>query len=262
MAIRINLEGFNYYKKIFTNMSYYLAFPLIVIILWQLVSNFGIINPISLPSPIKILEKSFEIIKDGSLARNIASSIKRVIIAYGIASFSAIILGLIVGWSKIFEKMTDIIIQILKPIPPIAWIPLAILWFGIGEGSKLFIIAIGSFFPIFVNVVEGIRNIDSKYIEVASLFKISLFKLIFKVLLPGALPAIMTGLRVGLGVAWVCVVAAELIAAESGIGYLIMDARSLAQSDTMIVGMLTIGIIGKIMDTFIKKVEKIVVSWK
>ncbi|MNC52021.1 putative aliphatic sulfonates transport permease protein SsuC [compost metagenome] len=160
------------------------------------------------------------------------------------------------------ERLTDVIIQVLKPIPPIAWIPLAILWFGIGEASKLYIISIGAFFPIFVNVVDGIRQIEGKYIEVAQIYKLPWTRLVRQIILPGALPSIMTGLRIGLGVAWVCVVAAELIAAESGVGYLIMDARNLAQTDTMIVGMLTIGIIGKLMDSVLKKVESLFAGWR
>ena len=158
--------------------------------------------------------------------------------------------------------MTDLIIQVIKPIPPIAWIPLAILWFGIGEQSKVFIIFLGAFFPVIVNTIDGIRQTDQKLVEVARILEVSKGRFILQVVIPGAFPAIMTGLRVGLMVAWMCVVAAELIAASSGVGYLIMDARQLSQSDVVLVGMITIGIIGKLMDSLISQIEKRVITWK
>ena len=170
--------------------------------------------------------------------------------------------GIAIGLSKTLDRFTDLIIQVVKPIPPIAWIPLAILWFGIGEKSKVYIIFLGAFFPIIINTIDGIRQTDHKFVEVARLLAVPRFKFVFQVVLPGALPAIMTGVRVGLMVAWICVVAAELIAASSGIGYLIMDARELSQSDVVLVGMITIGVIGKVMDSLIKLLEKRLITWK
>lgn len=243
-------------------LAQYAVLPVLVIALWQLAYSLGYINPVTLTSPVKTAERALKLIENGVLLKNVLASLQRVMIGFLIAAALAIVLGIAVGWSKAMERLTDVIIQVLKPIPPIAWIPLAILWFGIGEASKLYIISIGAFFPIFVNVVDGIRQIEGKYIEVAQIFKLPWTRLVRQIILPGALPSIMTGLRVGLGVAWVCVVAAELIAAESGVGYMIMDARNLAQTDTMIVGMLTIGIIGKLMDSILKKVESLFASWR
>lgn len=243
-------------------LAQYAVLPVLVIALWQLAYSLGYINPVTLTSPVKMAERTLKLIENGALLKHVLASLQRVISGFLIAAALAIVLGIAVGWSKTMERLTDVIIQVLKPIPPIAWIPLAILWFNIGEASKLFIISIGAFFPIFVNVVDGIRQIEGKYIEVAQIFKLPWTRLVRQIILPGALPSIMTGLRVGLGVAWVCVVAAELIAAESGVGYMIMDARNLAQTDTMIVGMLTIGIIGKLMDSILKKVESLFASWR
>lgn len=161
-----------------------------------------------------------------------------------------------------FEKLTDFALQILKPIPPIAWIPLAILWFGIGEASKIYIIAIGAFFPVFVNTLGGIKNIDKKYLELASVYEVPRSRVIREVILPGALPFIMTGLRLGLAGAWICVVAAEMIAATKGVGYMLMDARSLARPDIVILGMLVIGLIGKLMDDAVRMLEKHMIMWK
>lgn len=236
--------------------------PVAVILFWQWAYDQGIINPVTLTSPLKAWERVLKLIESGALLTNVTASLQRVVTGFAIAAVLAIVLGIAAGWSKVMERLMDVIIQVLKPIPPIAWIPLAILWFNIGEASKLFIISIGAFFPIFVNVVDGIRQIEDKYIEVARIYKLPWHRLVLQVIIPGALPSIMTGLRVGLGVAWVCVVAAELIAAESGVGYMIMDARNLAQTDTMIVGMLTIGIIGKLMDSILKKVESLFAGWR
>ncbi|MDF2922360.1 MAG: ssuC 11 [Paenibacillaceae bacterium] len=245
-------------KKLFQ----YSILPVGLIVVWQLAYDQGLINPVTLTSPLKAWQRVLKLLESGVLLENVAASLQRVVTGFAIAAVLAIVLGIAVGWSKVMERLFDVIIQVLKPIPPIAWIPLAILWFNIGEASKLYIIFIGAFFPVFVNVVDGIRQIDSKYIEVAQIYKLPWHKLVLQVIIPGSLPSIMTGLRVGLGVAWVCVVAAELIAAESGVGYMIMDARNLAQTDTMIVGMLTIGVIGKLMDSILKKVESLFAGWR
>ena len=131
-------------------------------------------------------------------------------------------------------------IQVLRPIPPIAWIPLAILWFGIGESSKVFIIFLGAVFPIVINTLEGIRATDRRFVELARVLEVPRGRFVRQVILPGALPAIITGLRVGLGNAWVCVVAAELIAADKGVGFIIVDGRELSRTDVVIAGMATL----------------------
>ncbi|MBO7618704.1 MAG: ABC transporter permease, partial [Bacteroidales bacterium] len=147
------------------------------------------------------------------------------------------------------------------PIPPIAWIPLAILWFGIGESSKLYIIFYGAFFPILLNTVDGIHNIDKRYLELGRVYEVDKKRLVWRVILPGALPSILTGIRVGLGNAWVCVVAAEMIAATKGIGYMLTNGRSLSRADDVILAMLLIGIVGKFMDDVLKFVSKKIMKW-
>ena len=173
----------------------------------------------------------------------------------------ALILGIVTGLHPKAEAFTELLIQIIKPIPPIAWIPLAILWFGIGESSKLYIIFIGAFFPVLLNTVSGIHSIDPRYLELARVYEVDRFRLITRVILPGALPSILTGIRVGLGNAWVCVVAAEMIAATRGIGYMLSNGRSMSRSDLVILGMLLIGIVGKLMDDFLKYVSRKLVKW-
>lgn len=240
----------------------HLILPIVILVIWQILFYTGIVNPILLPGPEKIWNSFINLIKAGSLYKNIGMSILRVIEGFLLAAIFGILLGIIVGLSKHFDRITNIVIQIVRPIPPIAWIPLAILWFGIGENSKIYIIFLGAFFPIFTNVVEGIHQVDKKLIEVARVLEISKGKLITKVIIPSALPFIMTGIRVGLSGAWMCVVAAELIASTSGVGYMISDARQLSQTDVVIVGMLIIGIIGKVMDVLLLRFQKSLVKWE
>jgi sulfonate transport system permease protein len=159
------------------------------------------------------------------------------------------------GTSRAGGRLGDLVIQVLRPIPPIAWIPLAILWFGIGESSKVFIIFLGAVFPIVINTLEGIRATDRHFVELARVLEVPRGRFVRQVILPGALPAIITGLRVGLGNAWVCVVAAELIAADKGVGFIIVDGRELSRTDVVIAGMATIGIIGKLMDVALRHLE-------
>lgn len=240
----------------------YLALPVMILCVWQLLFYAGYIRPVILPAPSQLALTFWTLLAGGDLIRHIGISILRVLEGFFIAAVLGLGLGTAIGLSKTLDRLTDLAIQVLKPIPPIAWIPLAILWFGIGEESKVYIIFLGAFFPVIVGTIDGIRQTDQKYVELAGILEVPKGRFIRQVILPGALPAIMTGLRVGLMVAWMCVVAAELIAAGSGIGYLIMDARQLSQSDVVLVGMITIGIIGKLMDSLIKRLEQRLITWK
>jgi sulfonate transport system permease protein len=240
----------------------YVGLSVVVIAVWQGLSDLGFIKPLILPPPSRVALTFRDLLVSGDLTRHIGISILRVLEGFGIAAVLGLGLGVAIGLSRTLDRISDLIIQVVKPIPPIAWIPLAILWFGIGEQSKVYIIFLGAFFPIIINTVDGIRQTDHKFVEVARILAVPRFKFVGQVVLPGALPAIMTGLRVGLMVAWMCVVAAELIAASSGIGYLIMDARQLSQSDVVLVGMITIGVIGKLMDSLIKLLEQRLIRWK
>ena len=249
-------------KLKYLNGIEYVGLLLLLIVIWQAASHMGLINPITLPSPARIVGTFVALLKKGTLLQNLFVSAQRVLSGYAIAAVCAVVLGILIGLSAHFKRMTDLIIQILKPIPPISWIPLVILWFGIGEEGKVFLIFIGSFFTILVNVVDGIRRIDVKLVELSNAMVTPRLKYIFQVVIPYAAPNIFTGLRVGLGQSWMCVVAAELVASSTGLGYMIMYARQFGQTDVVIVGMLMIGIIGKLMDSLLMAVEKAVIRWK
>lgn len=234
---------------------------IIILIVWYIITETGNVNAILLPSPKKIGHTLIKKILDGSLLVEIEVSVLRVLKGYMCALILGICLGTIIGLSEHVHRMTRIIIQLMKPIPPIAWIPLVILWMGIGEGSKVFLIFLGGFFVILINVIDGIRYIDPQLVEVATAAETPKIKYIFQLVLPAAMPNIFTGLRVALGTCWSCVVAAELVAASSGIGYMISNARNFGQMDVVIIGMISIGIVGKIMDEILKLIEKRVLNW-
>jgi sulfonate transport system permease protein len=214
------------------------------------------------PTPGQVAVGLVDLARQGLLLKHLVASLFRVTVGYLLAVALAVPVGMLMGWFGSAQAFLNPLVQGLRPISPIAWIPLAILWFGIGEQSKVYIIFLGAFFPVIINTIDGIRQTDHKFVEVARILTVPRFKFVRQVVIPGALPAIMTGLRVGLMVAWMCVVAAELIAASSGIGYLIMDARQLSQSDVVLVGMITIGVIGKLMDSIIKRIERRLIGWK
>jgi len=237
----------------------YFALTAIVIAVWEYYSLSGRIPPYVLPSPHGLVELFVRYIMDGSLIQHILVSIGRVLTGFVIAAVVALVLGVLISLSKNFEVFTRLILQVLKPIPPIAWIPIAIIWLGIAEPSKIFIIFIGAVFPILLNTVDGIKQIDGRFWEVSRTFEIPYAKFVKKVIIPGALPQILTGLKIGLGNAWICVVAAEMIAATKGIGYMLMDGRSLSQPGKVILAMLIVGVIGKLMEDVLRKVEQKVI---
>ncbi len=239
----------------------YIALPIILILIWELVSHFGDVKSYNMPAPEVILKDAWEKLQDGDLWKHISISFLRVLEGFLIAAVSALALGVLIGLNKYVERFTELVLQILKPIPPIAWIPLAILWFGIGESSKLYIIFYGAFFPILLNTVDGIHNVDKRYLELGQVYEVRKWRLVRKVILPGALPSILTGILVGLGNAWICVVAAEMIAATRGVGYMLSNGRSLSRADDVILAMLLIGIVGKVMDDILKLISGKIMKW-
>ena len=239
----------------------YVTLPIPILLVWEGAALAGQLKPYTMPEPKVIVTTTIQMLRSGELLQNIGVSIFLVLEGFFLALLVAFVLGLFVSLFPKFELFTDMVIQIIKPIPPIAWIPLAILWFGIGQNSKIYIIFIGAVFPIFLNTVDGIKGIDKKYLELATVYEVPKIQLVRKILIPGALPSIMTGIRLGLGNAWVCVVAAEMIGATSGVGYMLANGRSLSRPDIVILGMLIVGIFGKLMDDFLRFLRKKLITW-
>lgn len=233
----------------------------LVIVLWEIVVNVGIIDARFLSPPSKVIQTFLELIINFEIFKHSFYSIFRVVIAFFISSVLGVTLGVLVGWSKTIKSLVQPLLEIIRPIPPLAWIPIAILWFGLGLKASVFIIFIGGFFPIFLNTVRGVENVDKKYIESAKLLGADSKNILTKVVIPSALPYIFTGLIIGLGISWMCLVAAEMFGESTGLGYFILESRSLMRPDKIIVGMLAIGLIGIILTYFFKQIERRVVKW-
>lgn len=208
------------------------------------------------PTPWQVLTGTGELIGDGSLWAHIGASLMRVGIGFGLAVLVALPLGLWMGWVRGAFVTLNPVFQMLRPISPIAWIPIAILWFGVGNVSPIFLIFMASVFPMIVQTVEGVHTIEPRYLRAAANFGVSRGTLFRQVVIPAALPQVIVGMRIGLGVAWLVVVAAEMIALNSGLGYLIMDSRNAGNRyDLVVAGMVIIGLIGLLLDGLMRGLE-------
>jgi NitT/TauT family transport system permease protein len=216
------------------------------------------------PTPAQVLAGAWELAKDGTLWDHIGASLFRVGVGFGLALVVAIPLGLWMGWIGGAFRTLNPIFQMLRPISPIAWIPLAILWFGVGDVSPIFLIFISSVFPMIVQTTSGVHTIERRYLRAAANFGVSRAVLFRRVVIPAVLPEIIVGMRIGLGVAWLVVVAAEMIALRSGLGYLIMDSRNAGNRyDLVIASMIIIGIIGLLLDGITRLLERLkTVRWR
>lgn len=244
-----------------TGWLLYLVLPIAIVALWSLYGSAGQTQSYSMATPQQIVAAAVEYATNGELLINILVSFTRVLEGFLVALVAAAVLGVAAGISRRFERFIDLVMQVLRPIPGIAWIPLAILWFGIGENSKIYIIFIGAFFPMFVNIVDGIKGIDKRYFELGEVYEIPKWRFIRQVVIPAALPQILTGIRLGLSGAWICVVAAEMIGATSGVGFMLSDGRSMSRPDVVILAMLLIGVIGKLMDDVVEWQRRRIVKW-
>ena len=216
------------------------------------------------PTPWQVVTGTLELARDGSLWEHIGASLLRVGIGFALAVAFAVPLGLWMGWVRGAFVTLNPLFQMLRPISPIAWIPIAILWFGVGNVSPIFLIFMASVFPMIVQTVEGVHTIEPRYLRAAANFGVSRGTLFRKVVIPAVLPQIIVGMRIGLGVAWLVVVAAEMIALHSGLGYLIIDSRNAGNRyDLVVAGMIIIGLIGLLLDGMMRMLEGMdTVRWR
>ena len=213
-----------------------------------------------MPPPSEVLAAAWQLIDNGQLVKHFMASLQREAIAFVYASV-AIPIGLALGWSRRLALMIEPVFEMLRPIPPIAWIPLAILWFGIGDLQNQFIIFLGIFFPLLINTVAGVKNVEPNLIRAARCLGASQMAVLWKVVFRAALPHIVTGVRIGLGVGWMALVAAELVGATSGLGWLISDARSVLRTDIILVGMISIGVAGLAIDQGLRALARKLLPW-
>lgn len=236
--------------------------PFLILIAWQISAEYRLVNALFLPPPTKIFAAAWRLIGSGELARHFADSLFRIAMANIVAIGVAVPLGFFMGLYRPFEDLMDGVLNVLRPIPPLAWIPLAILWFGIGEKSVVFITLLAAFFAMLLNTVIGVRSVEVSLVRAALTLGASRRVLILRVILPATLPLLFTGFRIALGVSWMSIVAAELIAASSGLGFLITYYRDLLRSDIVVVGMLSIGIVGFLMDRGLLWLERRLLPWR
>ncbi|KAA0745544.1 ABC transporter permease [Bacillus sp. AY3-1] len=239
-----------------------ITIPIIVLIIWQLAGVFDLVSKTVLPTPLDILLAFQELIKTGELFGHLSISVFRAAAGFFIGGSLGIILGTIVGFSTRSEQYLDPSVQMLRTVPHLAVAPLFVLWFGFGETSKVLLIADGAFFPLYVNAFLGIRGVDSKLFDVARVLEFSKRKLITKLILPAALPNLLLGARLSLGVAWVSLVVAELMGSTEGIGYMIMDARQFSNTDIVFVGIIIFAFVGKFSDSLVRLLEVKFLRWR
>jgi len=240
----------------------HLGLLIVLILVWQAVSVWMLDNTTRtlLPPPTVILQAAWDLIVSGELFRHLRDSLKREAVAFLWATTS-IPIGIAMGWWRPVHDQVDPLIEMLRPVPPLAWIPLSILWFGIGDTQNQFIIFLGIFFPILLNTIAGVKGVEPNLIRAARCLGANDWNILWRVVLKAALPQIVTGIRIGLGVGWMALVAAELVGANSGLGFLINDARTVLRTDYVIVGMATIGLVGLLIDWCIRMLMRRILPW-
>lgn len=247
-------------KKPLTRIWWYVRALIPALVLWQIIAM-GAGNPLILPTPLVVGESLWEIIRDGSLPAAAGISLRRLVIGYLLAATACVPLGIMLGLSRTLRDLIDPVVEMLRPISGIAWIPLALVLFGFGDTLVLFIIVYGAAFPILLNTIAGVREIDANLVNAARTFGSSPMSMLTQVILPGALPTIFVGLRLGLGTAWMSLVAAELIGAGSGLGYQLAFARQMLMSSEMMAGIVVIGLLGALSSVLINGAQQLIAPW-
>ncbi|MEF8767810.1 MAG: ABC transporter permease [Candidatus Accumulibacter phosphatis] len=239
-----------------------LIVPVILLIIWESVVRLGWVSAHLLPPPSELVFTLADLGQSGAIFGHIGVSSLRVVIGFSIGAGLALIVGAAVGLSRCVEALLDPTFQAIRAIPSLAWVPLLLLWLGIDESPKITLIAIGAFFPVYLNFVAGIQNVDRKLVEVGGIYGLTGAKLITRIFLPASLPNLFTGLRSGLSLAWMFLVAAELIAATKGLGYLLTDGRETGRADLVIVAIIVLALLGKLSDSLLCWLERRLLAWR
>ena len=234
----------------------------LVLAVWSVCSKAGVVNDYLLPAPWKVVAIALKMLREGTLSTHLRTSLLRVFFGFGIAFGLAFPLAMLIGFNRICLELLETPLEFIRHIPPLATTPLLILWLGIGEASKLAVIVLASFFPVFLNTVSGLTHCDKKLVEVGEVLGLDRFERIVYIILPSALPVIIVGIRLGFGYAWRALIGAELLAATAGLGYMIIEAEELARPDIVLVGILAIGSMGHLLDVLFLRLSRHLVPWK
>ncbi len=235
--------------------------PLLLILIWQILGQIGWISTRVLPTPINVIKAAFRLAQSGELFKNIAISFQRATSGFVVGGSIAFFLGLLNGTFRSAELLLDSSLQMLRNIPILSLIPLVILWFGVGEESKFFLVSLSVFFPIYINTFYGIRNIDPGLLEMGKVYGLNTWELFRKIIIPGALTSILVGVRYSLGLMWITLIVVETFATDSGIGYMAMNAREYLQTDVVVLAVVIYALLGKFTDSIVRLLEKTWLKW-
>jgi sulfonate transport system permease protein len=235
--------------------------PVLLLVVWEVLAQAGWLSPHILPAPSKVIKTAFKLATSGSLLNDLGVSLTRAAAGFAIGSGVGFVLGVLVGFSRVAEAAIDRSVQMIRAIPFLAVLPLVIVWLGVGEAEKIFLVALGVTFPIYINTTLGIRQVDPKLIELGRVQALGTFELIRRIILPGALPSILTGVRYALATAWLALVVAETIGAQSGIGFLAMDAREFLRTDVVVLTIVIYALIGVAADAIARFLERRLLAW-
>jgi sulfonate transport system permease protein len=235
--------------------------PVLLVVVWEALTRFGYIAPYVLPAPSKVLVTGFKLATSGTLINDLLVSLTRAVVGFVIGGSIGFLLGTLVGFSRLAEAFIDRSVQMVRAIPFLAVLPLVIVWFGVGEAQKIFLVALGVGFPIYINTTLGIRQVDPKLVELGRVQGLTTSELIRRIVLPGAMPSILTGVRFSLATAWLALVVAETIGAQAGLGFLAMDAREFLRTDVIVLTIVIYALIGVGADVIARRLERTMLKW-
>jgi sulfonate transport system permease protein len=235
--------------------------PLALVIVWEAASRAGTLPERLLPAPSAVAQAFWEHVQNGTLLVNVEASTQRALQGLLIGGSIGFVLGVLNGVWKPAELLLDSSLQMLRNVPHLAMIPLVIIWFGIDETAKIFLVATGVMFPIYLNTYHGIRSVDKGLIEMGKVYGLSRFALFWRIIMPGALPSVLVGLRYALGIMWLTLIVAETVSASSGIGYMTMNAREFLQTDVVLLGIVIYALLGKLADVLTRALERRLLAW-
>jgi sulfonate transport system permease protein len=235
--------------------------PALLLVAWEIASRLGELPPYLLPAPSKVAGTAYKLVVTGTLLQDLGISLARASLGFLMGGSVGFVLGIVVGSSRVAEAVIDRPVQMVRAVPFLALLPLVIVWFGVGEGEKVFLVALGVVFPIYVNTTLGIRQVDPKLLELGRVRELGRWQTVRRIILPGALPSILTGIRYALATAWLALVVAETIGAESGLGFLAMDAREFLRTDVIVLTILIYAAIGVAADAIARALERRLLAW-
>lgn len=239
-----------------------LIVPTVLLLAWELFSKLGFLAPNLLPAPSTVIITLYNLAISGSLFSHIGITLYRVLVGFILGAVVATFVGALTGYSRAFRQLLDPLLQALRNVPSLAWVPLFILWLGIFETSKIALIAVGVFFPVYLNLMSGIQGVDRKLVEVGQIYQLNGFQLIRRVFLPATLPSYLVGLRSGLGLGWMFVVAAELMGASQGLGFLMVDGQTTGRPAIIIASLILFAIFGKLTDAILSTIGHRLIAWQ